>query len=650
MAMSLAFPVAPLPGESILNVLQRAAAENCYLSVGEVLSLVEGFDGPFHLAESRMNGLEANLAEVLGHPERVEDIAAMTIRRTPGQSGWLTFAGTSLRRIHRDLRHRRVAPRSLRRALHDKAVWSIKAFSFDPITKESLLGECPSCTRPFSYGRTRGLQFCDNCSRVDDWGFVRGCVDLRDHPQPIVQCEDEEALDFVTALVDPDPDNPGRKVPVPQGSPFVAVERGHIFELVITIANALVAEVVSVGHGVRRLRTRESFAQIKAHHLEAAGRAVLSWPDGFFRLVEANHNARSDTRTLYGMQHETGTLFHMKRNRNLDDHVQGIVQDALVEYMSMTAPTSSSVRRRGAFRDDSRLMTLGEAALRYSIRPRTLKMQIEALGIERVTPEKARSAPKLISSAVMERIAAETKVSMPEAAVRRRWGVPREGLCSLAATGHLRPTSRLERWESSYAVYYDIAAVEEFEKSLEAVLVPLANGTEGVTVNRALFLSGLTSRSALGDVVGGILDRTVAASRSDGEGRRFGAIVLHDASVVEAYVDPRNENEDQRIFAIDAAEMLAVDPKALRSYVALGLMKPAITLRTAKKFSSRYMTLAETRKIMQAQLGPGVEWAGQPTASRSNYPDPILDLGGSTALWLRKEVEAWVSSELQDRQ
>ena len=80
--------------------------------------------------------------------------------------------------------------------------------SFDPSTKERLIDACPQCNRTLGWTRTYGVAYCDYCSRPKVFGqftWLYPAVDLRDFPQPKVEVEDEEALDFLTGLIDPSP-------------------------------------------------------------------------------------------------------------------------------------------------------------------------------------------------------------------------------------------------------------------------------------------------------------------------------------------------------------------------------------------------------------------------------------------------------------
>ena len=142
--------------------------------------------------------------------------------------GTIDFFGVTIRAIHRESKLRRVSPRALKLSPHVRAVWHLRPFSFDPATKERLLSECPVCSKPLGFSVTKGVAFCDHCVAPGRFGELWPSVDLRDFPQPLVEVEDLEALDFVTGLVDPEPAVRRVFKPALHGD-LAAFDRGELF-------------------------------------------------------------------------------------------------------------------------------------------------------------------------------------------------------------------------------------------------------------------------------------------------------------------------------------------------------------------------------------------------------------------------------------
>jgi hypothetical protein len=181
--------------------------------------------------------------------------------------------------LHQLLGHRRVAPGSLKKMGYQKAIWHIKSLTFDPSTYERLLASCPVCGVLLSFQSTIGLCYCHACIDPDDeWKPV---VDLRDFPQLLVEFDDEEALRFVTGLIDPETRQ--SEGPAAVHSDLQAINSGQLFEFTAQIAKAL-----DVNEGLSE-PLRSNFAavgEVTPKNLAVAGRAMMGWPHRFIELAE----------------------------------------------------------------------------------------------------------------------------------------------------------------------------------------------------------------------------------------------------------------------------------------------------------------------------------------------------------------------------
>jgi hypothetical protein len=251
--------------------------------------------------ELKDEGEIARLANLVGCAPN--DIASRTYRA--GQSEHdrtrlelVDFFGTMIRSRLRETKVRRVSPRALQQAQYHRAVWELRPFSFDPQTKELLLEACPVCGQRLGWIRAHGPTVCDKC--VDEDGIPT--VDLRDFTQPIIEVNDEEALDFVTGLVDP---SPARKEAARSRLPkeFSEFPNADIFET-----------VMSLGYGLagyrpdRRMFSVEHMYQMTPELLCVAARAILDGQAGFDILCDRYRLAIEKKGTPYAQVNDLGRL------------------------------------------------------------------------------------------------------------------------------------------------------------------------------------------------------------------------------------------------------------------------------------------------------------------------------------------------------
>ena len=190
----------PLPGETLAGLIARTASTNGYAHAHDILSQCEGGAGRNSSISARAASFLPELSRVLGVPE--ETLTPLT-DKSDRKKQTFDFFGNRMRAGHRLTKIRRVSPRALRISGHYRGVWGLKAFSFDPETKEQLIDSCPVCQRRLGFERTNGICHCDWCTTIDQRGFLAPAVDLRDHLQPLIEVDDAEALGLMSGLVDP---------------------------------------------------------------------------------------------------------------------------------------------------------------------------------------------------------------------------------------------------------------------------------------------------------------------------------------------------------------------------------------------------------------------------------------------------------------
>ena len=417
----LVISVEPIPGESVPGLIARAAAENYYTSVRDVL-IQSSIDTPCpENVTSKSPALAAVLAKTLG-TDKVDLIAAMFKTPISSKPGWHDFFGVPLRNFYRETLCRRVSPRALRISAHARAIWSVKVLSFDPQTKEILIDSCPACRKTLGWGHTRGIAFCEHCTRIEkfgEWNFERPAVDFRDYPQSIVEIEDQEALDFVVGLIDPDSTARTRfRHRVPEV--FHGIDRGELFEFVVALA-CIFREPKARLKNINR-RNPHFTPEI----LALAGRTVLDWPKSFGPLasiVRATSPVRSG---YYSNWKDFGQVDTLTRDKRIAERLQILVKKEMVADIGCVAGLPKV--RRGASRTRTDLITANEVDARYRI-PRKILPRL--IGDPRVTTfreSQAEKSPILFVDREIAVIAAARRELLRSSQVAALIGIPKETL------------------------------------------------------------------------------------------------------------------------------------------------------------------------------------------------------------------------------
>ncbi len=275
MGSVLAVPVEGEGGEGLRETAFRATSKNGFRETEIVVELcrARSFRSISGMNEGSIDDL-TRLVDVLGIRETADQVKKLLSNGGHLGKDWVRYFDMNIRRGH-VVKARRVAPRSLRKADRVEAVWSLRPFGFDLKTKEVLLDHCPLCERSLGWSRTFGPSYCDRCPMAND--PFRGAVNLADYLQPIVDVDDERAIDLVASLVDPaaatfgDPLHPQLK------------DRGssEVFQLFVEIAGRL--DGVAAGWG-KGLSTKS---------IERAGRTLLQWPQGLDDLLAGSSSCDS---------------------------------------------------------------------------------------------------------------------------------------------------------------------------------------------------------------------------------------------------------------------------------------------------------------------------------------------------------------------
>ncbi|TAZ35364.1 hypothetical protein ELH80_13775 [Rhizobium ruizarguesonis] len=279
----VAVPISPDPCEAIADFAFRVACVNGYPTVQGMLDkrCLAFNHYTFATGKSKHIGL-ADILALRGENE----LDRLLYKRSPGKVAVDFFGAVISPKLL--VARRRVAPSSLRSKLVSKAIWHVKALSFDPVSLERLIDSCPVCQTELNFRNSLGIHRCHLCGPR---------VDLREFPQPRMETTDVEGLSFLTGLIDPE--RPGGKAAVADLHNDLRQENpGSLFSFCFVLASLL------GNSGAARPNSLLSapVVDVSPDNLAAAGKAILTWPHGAVDLItridDVNDCSRLQNRTV----------------------------------------------------------------------------------------------------------------------------------------------------------------------------------------------------------------------------------------------------------------------------------------------------------------------------------------------------------------
>ena len=639
-AVPLVFPAVPIPGQSIAEVILEAAADNCYRTAGHVISAA-GIDyrgDPSIFARAR--GREEELATTLRMPDQVDLLRSISPNPVAGRPGWSDFFGVPLRNVHRDMKRRRVSPRSLARSLHLKAIWSVRVLSFDPLTKELLLDRCPECGRRPTYLRTYGVQYCEFCVQSDEDGFPCGKVDFRDFPQPVVEVDDVEGLDFVVGLIDPE----GKGIPHSHGrlhEELAEFGAGDLFELTVATACALTTSSSWSASTLDRPSRQDEYARFTPEVLAKAARMLLDWPDGFHRIAAEVRATAKDRAGHYGVRKELGPLVALGMDANLQPRVQRLIKHRITLDMGITSGVANTVRR-AEHRFSSTFIPIQQAAQEYGVTRRAISRLVKRRSVRAMKVSDAVKAPVLVDSLQLAEIIGSRIFGMPSQSVAVELGIPRACLRSLADAGFL---VRLEPGPLAHRSgdYYLKDSVDELRRRCEMMAADEPRPEGWVRITKAVNRLGLADANPWPEIVAGILGGGIKIWRVEG---RLTALMTSHAvkDLLELTLNASREGhryENDVVFTqAEAADFLNITAVQVNGLIRLGLLSPRPTVVEMKEFRAKFVLTAEVAERF-ASSGRKLRWRDVPSLLRTSGVAPAATMDGKVGLvWRRAEVEA----------
>jgi hypothetical protein len=478
------------------------------------------------------------------------------------------------------------------RSNHARAIWSVKVFSFDPETKETLLDKCPECGNWLRYSLSYGVNYCGACLGEDAEGFIRSRVDFRDFPQPVVEVEDMEALDFVTGLIDPNPE--ARSSFRPELSEALrSYSRGELFEFTVALACAITADPAKVPAFLPRPRARDEYSRFTPEVLALAGRTVLSWPKGFDRLASMARENAGLRNGHFGIQKELGSILALK----VDSHIgHGLRQEckAVIDgNMRRTAIGHTMVRRKeNLFRED--LMTTELASKRCGVTRKIIRRLVCNGTISSLRAGTAEKGPVLVSQREIEAVLTTNKRSVPAASLSKRLGLPIMVLQSLATDGLLEEKANPARPVSG--CYYFRDSVEALLGQFESCARPISTRANLLDLRRAALLAGSPTKNPWPGIFRAVVDGQVklfSASYRKGLLKRY-FVEKEAIPFISENALPWPEPADRvPLSHADVGCLLNIPTPSVYALMQDGLLSRDTTLSDVQKFNEVFVMSGE---------------------------------------------------------
>ena len=600
----LVLPVEPIRGESLIGLVQRAASLNCVGRTGDILEMVGALRQHPGSVTGSVAGSEGVLAKLLGVRGGADALGPMMNRRNEGRPGWQDFFGATIRMKHVERKTRRVSPRALQRSLHLRAMWSIRPITFDPQTMELLIGICPECRRALTFSGTKGLQYCDHCTRVDERNFVHGLVDLRDFPQPRVSVEDREALDFAIGLLDPDP---VRRMKAERLGRFLhadlqALDRGQLFEICVALAR-----VVESVEPRRQRRARTAIASGDARAVSPSGladgaRVLLSWPDGLHELANRCRNSAHLRAGHYGSHKEIGPLLELLQSPSLARTAREIFRRALDQTLLESADDPNLVRKADN-RPGSDLVTCADAAsILGKRRSDTLRMA-QASGFDIRRASDARRSPILLSRRDILSVRDELEATVSQSQVSAILGLAGPSVMRICEAGLITRAKEFERRWSAGRPHYLRSSVDALATRLRSACLPGRPPEASLSLKVAMKDSPPLVSNPWADVFQSIIARRLPAWAVGDTG-----LPLVDALVVSNAGDLRGASEpgplsptDSGLTSEEAGSILGKDSTFVKDLQRRALLPDVLTPEAIDEFRAKYAFTSEVYELARSR-------------------------------------------------
>jgi hypothetical protein len=299
-----------------------------------------------HIFKTSVEEIEARMHPVVaayGHPK-----------------SFISFFGTPIRSLYRETQYRRVSPTSLNLSDHHRALWDLRVFSFCPESKETLISACPNCGAKLGWRWTLGVTHCEACGE-----------DLRDFPQPKIECADMEALDFVTGLVNLDPKSRGDSLAMVK-APLDDLDAGELFDFCIAFGRRL---AIPVATAENRFRPISGFSSLTPDVLALAARSAMDWQNSVDQIADRALASTSPRQGYVAVKQALGLLIEVSNDRYLATRLKGRIRESISAKIDNRASRKSELLAdlKAETGIDAELIIAGDALTEFHFANRMLK-------------------------------------------------------------------------------------------------------------------------------------------------------------------------------------------------------------------------------------------------------------------------------------
>lgn len=496
------FPPQPEPGESLMGLVTRAAADNMHGTTGYVLA---GSAMPHHAAFDMAAAFPDRVDDVataLGlDPSQIQDMFHPTIPLRRKVDG-VDFHGAIIPRYDLDFRSRRISPTALRRAPYHRAIWHHKLIPFCPETGDLLIGHCPRCGCKLSWGKTRGVHVCESCD-----------LDLREvQPSPVSEERREQAT-LMIGLVNPDQE--ARAKAITTLSPKLrCMNPGALFDLGWHLACGIRQD---------RYATKRHLHGISVEAEEAI--SILSEASSLLSEWPANLTAAlNDGFARRGPDHFDKAVSYIRQVGNTKfsrQELQIALRDALPELGSRQRMLRSVVDGKH---------TAESASARLGFTARDFAFLRRAGGIEATFAGGAARLNGVFDSQALEELASRTGDRMRAGSAAERAGIPVSGLEQFCCAGELEWLDDAHFRMLRPELHVRGASFNDLLRRLEARSEAGGPRPDDVLLRRALFVVGGREKP-YGPIMRALLDGTIPFRIVRGDEPLFRRILIAEGDV-----------------------------------------------------------------------------------------------------------------------
>lgn len=445
-----------------------------------------------------------------------------------------------------------------------------------------------------------------------------------------------EALDFVTGLIDPNPEVRSSFRPeLPEA--LRSYSRGALFEFAVALACALTADPAKVTAFLPRPGAREEYSRFSPEVVALAGRTILSWPKGFDRLASMARENADLRKGHFGIKKELGALLALRLDPHIEPGLREESRLAIEQDMRRTATGHTMVRRKeNLFRED--LMTMEQASKHLGITRKTMRRLVDGGAIGAHRAGTAERAPVLVSREEIEAVLKARNKFVPAASLSRKFGFPVMVLQSLAKAGVLE--ERANPAGLAPGSYYVEDSVEALLEQLDCRARPISERENLVDLRRAALLAGSPSKNPWPGIFRGVLEGQIKLFSGSSGKATLGRYSLEEAAIpyLSEAALPWSKSADRApLTRADIAFLLDLPTPSVYALIQDGILSSRPSLDEVKRFHDVFVLSREAARLVHGTEDLK-DWDASKTLSFSGLEPAYTTTYKKRRVWRRRDV------------